>query len=188
MFSRAARTALDRNRLMVSLAESVLRPAIDAAVGNGSQLIHLEDPWIGYHGIAPQDWAPLRDALETLHRGLKATLVFHVYFGDAGPYISELRRLPVDAIGVDLIETDVAELGSGWEKGLVAGVMNGRQSLVESAESIIEIANHLADTVRPSALYLTSNCELAFLPTSVAERKVKRLGEAATKVKELVSV
>jgi hypothetical protein len=29
---------------------------------------------------------------------------------------------------------------------------------------------------------------LAFLPTGVAERKVQRLGEAARKVKELVSV
>jgi 5-methyltetrahydropteroyltriglutamate--homocysteine methyltransferase len=188
MFSRAARTSLDRNRLMVALAESVLRPVIDAAVKAGSELIHLEEPWLGYYGIAKQDWAPLRDALEAVRGKQGATLALHVYFGDAGPHLDQLRTLPVDAIGVDLIETDVATLGGGWDKGLVAGVMNGRQSLVESASSIVEVAGHLADTLRPPALYLTSNCELGFLPTSVAERKVQRLGEAANKVKELVSV
>jgi len=44
MFSRAAHTDQDRNALMLALAEQVLRPAIDAAVAAGSEMIHLEDP------------------------------------------------------------------------------------------------------------------------------------------------
>jgi methionine synthase II (cobalamin-independent) len=188
MFSRAAHTDQDRNQLMVALAEQVLRPAIDAAVAAGSDLIHLEDPWLGYSGIAREDWAPLGDALTILHRDLKATLVFHVYFGDAGPHIDQLRQLPVDAIGVDLIQTDIKALGSGWDKGLVAGVINGRSSILESPKNLVEVARHLANTVRPRNLYLSSNCELGYLPTVVAEQKVQRLGEAAREVKELVSV
>ena len=188
MFSRAAHTDQDRNQLMVALAEQVLRPAIDAAVAAGSQLIHLEDPWLGFSGIKPEDWAPLNDALQILHRDLKATLAFHVYFGDAGPHIDRLLKLPVDAIGIDLIETDLNSLGSRWDKGLVAGVINGRSSILESLENTVEVARHLADRVRPRNLYLSSNCELGYLPTGVAERKVQRLGEAARRVKELVSV
>jgi 5-methyltetrahydropteroyltriglutamate--homocysteine methyltransferase len=188
MFSRAAHTDHDRNRLMVDLAHRVLRPAIDAAVAGGAELIHLEDPWLGYFGIKQDDWAPLAEALGILHRDLKATLGFHVYFGDAGPHIAQLLRLPVDAIGVDLTETDVAELGSSWDKGLVAGIINGRSSILESLDNTVEVARHLADTVRPRNLYLTSNCELGYLPTVVAERKVLRLGEAARKARELVSV
>jgi 5-methyltetrahydropteroyltriglutamate--homocysteine methyltransferase len=188
MFSRAARSDQDRNQLMVALAEHVLRPAIEAAVAGNAELIHLEDPWLGYFGIKPDDWAPLAEALQVLHHNLKATLAFHVYFGDAGPHIAQLLRLPVDAIGVDLIETDVAELGSGWDKGLLAGIINGRSSILESLENTVEVARHLADTVRPRNLYLTSNCELGYLPTIVAERKVLRLGEAAHQAKELVSV
>jgi 5-methyltetrahydropteroyltriglutamate--homocysteine methyltransferase len=188
MFSRAAHTDQDRNRLMIDLAHRVLRPAIDAAVAGGAELIHLEDPWLGYFGIKGDDWAPLGEALQALHRDLKATLAFHVYFGDAGPHIAQLLRLPVDAIGVDLIETDVAELGSGWDKGLVAGIINGRSSILESLDNTVEVARHLADTVKPRNLYLTSNCELGYLPTGVAEQKVLRLGEAAHKAKELVSV
>jgi methionine synthase II (cobalamin-independent) len=188
MFSRAAHTDQDRNQLMVDLAEQVLRPAAQAAIAAGSKLIHLEDPWLGYVGIKREDWAPLNEALETLHRDLGATLVFHVYFGDAGPHIDQLLRLPVDALGVDLTETDINELGSGWDKGLVAGVINGRSSILEPVDALVELARRLTDTVRPNNLYLSSNCELGFLPTAVAERKVQRLGEAALKAKELVSV
>jgi len=188
MFSRAAHTDQDRNQLMVALAEQVLRPAIDAGVAAGSELIHLEDPWLGYWGIKREDWAPLTDSLNILHRDLKATLAFHVYFGDAGPHIDQLLKLPVDAIGVDLIQTDIKALGSGWKKGLVAGVINGRSSILESPRNLVDVARHLADTVRPRNLYLTSNCELGYLPTVVAEQKVQRLGEAARKAKELVSV
>jgi methionine synthase II (cobalamin-independent) len=54
-------------------------------------------------------------------------------------------------------------------------------------EKTVEVARHLVDTVRPRHLYLSSNCELGFLPAAVAERKVQRLGESARKVKELVS-
>ncbi len=188
MFSRAARTDQDRNELMVALAEHVLRPAIDAAVAAGSEMIHLEDPWLGYVGIAREDWAPLTDALKILHRDLKATLAFHVYFCDAAPHIGQLLRLPVDVIGVDLIQTDVKSLGSGWDKGLVAGVINGRSSILESPKNLVEVARYLADTVRPRELYLSSNCELGYLPTPVAEQKVQRLGETARAVKQLVSV
>ena len=188
MFSRAAHTDQDRNHLMVELAQRVLRPAVDVAVAGGAELVHLEDPWLGYFGIKQEDWAPLGEALQALHHNLKATLAFHVYFGDAGPHIAELQQLPVDAIGVDLTETDVAELGSGWDKGLVAGVIDGRSSILESLDNTIEVARHLADTVRPRNLYLTSNCELSYLPTVVADQKVMRLGEAARKAKELVSV
>src|SRR5438445_123590 len=63
-----------------------------------------------------------------------ATLVLHTYFGDAGPFVDRLRRLPVDAIGIDFVETDLDELGQGWDVGLVAGVLDGRASPVESVE------------------------------------------------------
>jgi 5-methyltetrahydropteroyltriglutamate--homocysteine methyltransferase len=188
MFSRAARTDRDANTLMIELAGQVLRPAIDAAVAAGTGLIHLEDPWLAYRGIEPNDWAPLHEALSILHRDLRAVLVFHVYFGDAGPHLDRLRRLPLDAIGIDLIETDVNSLGKNWDQDLVAGVFNGRSSIVEPLDATVEVIRHLADWVAPRNLYLSSNCELGFLPTVVAERKVQRLGEVARKAKELVSV
>jgi 5-methyltetrahydropteroyltriglutamate--homocysteine methyltransferase len=188
MFSRAARTEQDRNQLMQTIAGELLRPVAEAAAAGGARMIHLEEPWLSYRGIDQQDWAPLRDALAILHRDLGATLALHVYFGDAGPFMAELRQLPVDAIGIDLIETDVNALGTDWKQDLVAGVINGRQSTLESVDRLVEVARHLADQVRPRNLYLSSSSELGYLPTAVAEQKVQRLGDATRKLKELVSV
>jgi methionine synthase II (cobalamin-independent) len=114
--------------------------------------------------------------------------VFHVYFGDAGRFAERLRRLPVDAVGVDLVETDIDSLGTNWEIGIVAGCLNGRSSIIESVDTTLALARRIADRVRPKDLYLSSSCDLEFLPTGVARQKVLRLGETARQVKELVTV
>jgi 5-methyltetrahydropteroyltriglutamate--homocysteine methyltransferase len=189
MFSRAAEVGgKDRNALMVEIAQKLVRPAIEAAVGAGARVIHLEEPWLAYFGIDQADWGPFEESLRALRTGNTATVILHCYFGDAGRFIDRLRKLPVDGIGVDLVETDVSELGSGWDKDLMIGCLNGRSSLIESLESTVELARRVADTVHPRNLYLSSTCDLEFLPTGVADKKVQRLGEAAKRLKELVSV
>lgn len=188
MFSRAARVgSRDRNAVMVELAQRMLAPAIKAAAASGARLIHLEEPWLAYFGIENEAWSPFKEALNLL-RTSGASLILHCYFGDLARHIDQLRGLPVDGIGIDLVETDVAELGTSWEKDLLIGCLNGRSSNLESLESTVELARRVADTLRPRNLYLSSTCELGFLPTAVAEKKVQRLGEAARRLKELVSV
>jgi 5-methyltetrahydropteroyltriglutamate--homocysteine methyltransferase len=188
MFSRAARVGnRDRNGVMVDVAQRMLAPAIKAAAAAGCRLVHLEEPWLAYFGIEKAAWAPFKEALESV-RAPGVSLMLHCYFGDAARFRDELRGLPVDGIGVDLVETDITELGTSWDMDLLIGCLNGRNSIVESLESTVELARRVTDTVRPRNLYLSSTCELGFLPTSVAEQKVLRLGEAAKQLKELVSV
>ena len=189
MLSRAAQAGnRDRNQLMGELAERVLRPAIEAVAGAGARLVHLEEPWLAYFGIEDRDWKPFESALAAVGKPAGVTTILHTYFGDAGRFIERLRTLPVDGLGVDLVETDISSLGTGWDKDLVIGCLNGRSSGIESLDSTVELARRVADTVKPRNLYLTSNCELGYLPTTVAEKKVSRLGESARRVKELVSV
>ena len=188
MFSRAARVgSRDRNTVMVEIAQRLLAPVIGSAGAAGCRLVHLEEPWLAYFGIENGAWAPLKQALDSL-RTKDVTVILHCYFGDAARFLEQLRSLPVDGIGVDLVETDLSELGTRWDKDLLIGCLNGRSSNLESIESTVELARRVADTVRPRNLYLSSTCELSFLPTVVAEQKVQRLGEAAKQLKELVSV
>jgi 5-methyltetrahydropteroyltriglutamate--homocysteine methyltransferase len=188
VFSRATHQSTDRNRLMQEIAEKLLRPAIETAVAAEAKVIHLEEPWLTYYGIEPGDWKPFERSLAVL-KGSSAAVILHCYFGDAGPYIEQLLKLPVDGIGVDLMETDVGELGTSWrDKSLLIGCMNGRSSVLEPAEEIVELTQRIADTIAPRNLYLSSNCELQYLPTGVAENKVRRLGEVARKARELVKV
>lgn len=187
-FSRATRQAANRNQLMKDLAERVLRPAIHAVHDEGASLIHLEEPWLIYYGIDNADWKPFEDALATLDvDGVK--IILHCYFGDAGPYFDRLARMPVTAIGVDLIETDIDQLGKRRsDKALLLGCIDGRNSVLEPAAGIVELIQRIAETASPADLYLSSNCELQYLPTQVAASKVRRLGEVAQKAKGLVKV
>ena len=187
MFSRGARTGADPNQLMLDLAKDILRPAAAALSEAGCQIIHLQEPWLGFYGIDPADWGPLEQALTTIKDGLPATLVFHAYFGDAAPHVERLRRLPVDAVGVDLVQTDIDSLGTGWQIGFLAGCLDGRSSTLESAEATAELVLRAAESLNPPTLYLAANCDLEFLPQEIARQKVQLLGEAARRVKELVA-
>ena len=112
LFSRAAQTNDDRNALMLELTREVLRPATATLIEHGCEVIHLQEPWLVYFGMEPSDWDDFQKAILELRQATEgATLVLHTYFGDAGPYADRLRRLPVDAIGVDFVETDLEERG-----------------------------------------------------------------------------
>ncbi len=185
LFSRAAHEGHDRNALMTEIAREILRPVTEALVGRGYELIHLEEPWLTYFGMDAGDWDDFEKAVQEVREAADgATLVLHTYFGDAGPFVDRLRRLPVDAIGIDFVETDLDELGQGWDVGLVAGVLDGRASPVESVEGTAAFARAVAETLQPRALFLTSNCELEFLPRDLAIQKVRRLGEVSARLKE----
>jgi len=185
LFSRAAHSDDDRNVLMMDLAREILRPVTEGLVRRGYKVIHLQEPWLPYFGMDSGDWDHLEKALQEIAEVAEgATVVFHTYFGDAGPYVDRLRQLPVDVVGIDFVETDLDELGANWETGLLAGVLDGRASPIESVEGTVAFARRIAETLNPPALLLSSNCELEFLPRDLARRKVLRLGEVSAGVKE----
>jgi methionine synthase II (cobalamin-independent) len=183
-FSRFAETDLDRDMLMGALARGVLRPAAEKLVAHGARVIQLQEPWLAAYGIADRSWEALAAAVAAVREGLGVPVVVHTYFGDAGPLLDRLRRLPADAVGVDLTETDVAALGGGWTTGLLAGCLDGRSSVVEDASSVAALASQIIAIARPPELILSSNCDLEFLPRAIADRKTLVLGEAARAVRE----
>jgi 5-methyltetrahydropteroyltriglutamate--homocysteine methyltransferase len=185
LFSRAAVTSADRDALMVELARSVLAPVVGALVGRGYRLVHLEEPWLPYFGIEDRSWGAFERALaEVREAAAGARVVLHTYFADASPHADLLRRLPVDAVGVDFVETDLDRLGRGWEVGLLAGVVDGRRSLLEPVDRTVEFVRRVAEALSPPFLLLSSTCELEYLPEGLARRKVLRLGEVARALKE----
>lgn len=187
MFSRAAVTSTDRNALMQSLAVDVLLPAAQRLAQAGCRVIQLQEPWLGFHGCQASDWPAIERSLGAMQERVKAGLVLHVYFGDAAPHLDRLRRMPVHAVGVDLVETDVVALGSGWPIGLLAGCLNGRRSVLESEEQIAEVVRRAGDVATPPVLYASANCDLEFLPAEVAAQKVRRLGAAVRRVRAAVA-
>ncbi|HEX2089258.1 MAG TPA: hypothetical protein VHI54_04900 [Actinomycetota bacterium] len=186
LFSRAAQTTRDRNELMVELGSAVLRPVAQALVERGYEVIHLQEPWLVYFGADQDGWSPFEKALTEMKEGIggKAELVLHTYFGDAAPVIDRLRNLPLDAIGIDLVETDPEALGKDWNVGVLAGCLDGRSSIVEPVEATVQFVRRLIETVGAPRTFISSNCDLEFLPKDVAREKVLRLGEIAQRLKE----
>jgi 5-methyltetrahydropteroyltriglutamate--homocysteine methyltransferase len=186
LFSRAAQTSGHRDELMVELARSILRPVTAALVERGYRVIHLQEPWLVYFGAERETWKPFEQALEDIKEGAgeRADVVLHTYFADAAPIIDRLKSLPVDAVGVDFVETDAEALGNGWRIGLVAGCMDGRSSVVEPADDTAQFIRRVAETTQAPKVYVTSNCDLEFLPRDVARDKILRLGEVAGRLKK----
>ena len=171
---------------MLDLVRDLLRPAIEILVASGCRLVHLQEPWLGFFGIDHSDRAPLERALDALSSGLDAGVVLHVYFADAGPHVDWLRGLPVHAVGVDLVETEVSSLGTKWETGLLAGSIDGRSSVLESSAEITKVIRRVAEQTQPARLYVSSSCDLELLPRDIAAQKVLVLGSAARQLHELV--
>jgi 5-methyltetrahydropteroyltriglutamate--homocysteine methyltransferase len=185
LFSRAAHSDEDRNALMRDLTREILRPVSEALTERGYRLFHLEEPWLTYFGIPPSDWVDFEKAIREIREATEgATLVLHTYFGDAGPHLDRLRGLPVDAIGIDFVETDVEELGSNWEVGILAGALDGRASPVEPVDGTVGFLQQVVERLDPPTLFISSNCELEYLPRDVARRKVLRLGDVSARLRD----
>jgi methionine synthase II (cobalamin-independent) len=165
---------------MVTLARQVLAPAAARLVEAGRSIIHLEEPWLVYHGIEEQSWEPFSRALSEIRdASTGATLVLHTYYGDAAPYADRLRALPVDAVGIDFDETDLEELPAPWGTGLAAGVFDGRRSLTESSGDVSDFVAEVAERLQPTSVFVTSGSELELSGPQVAPAKVLALGRAA---------
>lgn len=184
-FSRMATGVGDREALMAALARDLLRPAAEQFVRRGAQLVHLQEPWLAAHGIDDESWPAFATALRIIGDDLGARLVVHTYFGDAGPLIGRLSRLPVSAVGVDLTETDLAAVAGPWQTGLLLGCLDGRSSLVEDVDLTVALAAKILEATRPPLLLLSSSCDLDLLPRSVADRKVRVLGTATRQLREV---
>jgi 5-methyltetrahydropteroyltriglutamate--homocysteine methyltransferase len=184
LFSRAASGDFDPDALMEEVARQVLRPAVESLDAADYEVIHLEEPWLGFFGIEKDSYAPFEKALSTITEGIDARVHLHVYFGDASRHADLLRELPVDSVGFDFMETDLDALGSSWPAGVVAGVIDGRSSVIEDAGAVAGFLRRVLDRLEPPHLTITSSSELELLGEPMARRKVQVLGEVAARARE----
>jgi 5-methyltetrahydropteroyltriglutamate--homocysteine methyltransferase len=185
LFSRAARWDGDRDDLMLMLTREIMVSAVADLAAAGYGLIHLEEPWLTYFGIEQDSWKPLEQSMALIRDAAgDATLVLHTYYGDAAPHADRLRRLPVDAVGIDFDETEADDLPAPWETGLLAGVLDGRRSLTEAAGDVSDFVAQLVERLEPTTLFVSSGSDLELSGPEVAPSKVRALGRAAAMLRE----
>jgi 5-methyltetrahydropteroyltriglutamate--homocysteine methyltransferase len=160
-----------------ALAEGVLKPQIDALE---AELVVLEEPFLARAESA--DLGSLGEALEKLAGGPK--LALWVTFGNAQPLFEQgLADLLVDAIGVDFYATKANAVPEGFDKLLLAGVLDARSSVPEEPREIAAFVGQL-DARGVKEVALVPNGDLQYVSEPVAREKLTRLGKAKTATTE----
>ena len=156
------------------LAQSVLKPALD---GLDVELVVLAEPFLAREEEAELDL--LAETLETLAGGPK--LALWLEFGDAKNVLDDgVADLPVEGLGIDFYATHVADVPNGFDKLLLAGVVDARSSVPEEPREIAAFVERL-DVER---IALVPNGDLQYVSQPVAQEKLARLGKAKTATTE----
>jgi len=172
---------LAENRAYQSVADLVddiaksIKATVKTLEGLGYDQFQFNEPSISSPDRTKSEleWAKAAYGTCAQGKGLLQT-----YFGDVSHVIGTLLDFPVEAIGVDFYSTPVETLeGYEFNKTLGCGCIDGRNSLLESPEQLKAIILNARDHLEPRGIYLTPNCDLEFLPQSIAEKKVHLLSE-----------
>ncbi|HEU5064504.1 MAG TPA: hypothetical protein VFT86_01275 [Gaiellaceae bacterium] len=154
-----------------AVAEGVLKPQIDST---DAELVVLEEPFLAR--AESVDLNGVGEALEKLAGGPK--LALWLTFGDAQPLFEQgLAELPVDGIGVDFYATSVSAIPEGFDKLLLAGVLDARSSVPEDPREIAAFVPQLHER-GAQEVALVPNGDLQYVSEPVARDKVARLGQA----------
>ena len=131
------------------------------------------------------------EAVDRVASATDAEVVVHSYWGALGEKLyAHLMDADVDGFGVDLLAERDASLYNLDEYGtkdvLAAGVVDGQNTLVESAAAVADRIDWLDERTTGTfeRLYATSNTELFYLPTSVSRDKLAALADGEALARE----
>ena len=172
---------MSENRAYPSVADLVddiaraLKATVRTLEESGYEEFQFNEPSIASPNLTKHELDIAEQAYETCAHG-KGLL--QTYFGDASHVIDALLDFAVQAIGIDLYSTPLESLREhDFNKTLGCGCIDGRNSLLESPDQLKSIILNARERLQPRDIYITPNCDLEFLPHSVAEKKVHVLTE-----------
>lgn len=171
-----------RAELMNDLAHA-LRDVVLALGKLGYSSYQFNEPAICAKTVTDPELKIGQQAFETCTKGIDGETTLHTYFGDASSGIDSLLDYPVDAIGIDFYATSAGDLnGLDFGKKMSCGCIDGRNSLLESPTDVARFVATILEKVAPKGLVLNPNCDLDFLPRTVAEKKVRLLASVSALV------
>jgi len=168
-----------REKLALAFAEA-LRGEVEALAEAGCKQIQVNDPVIVFN---KDDYGTFHEAITKLLEGVSgAETGVYTWFGDCAGILAQMQELPCDVIGLDF------EAGPGnwealesvtFEKKLGAGIVDARNTRLETAAEVAEAVKRLSSAVAPERLYVNPSCGLEYLPREAALEKLKVMVEGA---------
>ncbi len=163
---------------LVSALAGALNAELRALEQAGAAIIQIDEPAICQD---KPDYAVFADGIRQLTSGLLAKTILSTYFGDISGLYPQLLELPVDVIGLDFVagyrNWDTLA-GAPFSKELMFGILDARNTRLESIDEIVRAIRRITAIVPPERLMVSPSAGLEFLPRSVARRKLQRLVEA----------
>ncbi|MGH2747821.1 MAG: hypothetical protein ACRDKB_07850 [Actinomycetota bacterium] len=181
-----ARLSLDEHynnheTFVLEIAKVLAQEAFELEAA-GAEVIQIDEP--GLLG-APEDLELATRALGVVLTDLdRAETIVATYFGDAKRLGPDFFELPVDGFGLDFVSgPENLELIESLpvDKKLQAGVVDSRNTKLESLDDLVQVIDRLAGAVGAERLSVSPSAGLEFLPREKARAKLHRLVEAANK-------
>jgi 5-methyltetrahydropteroyltriglutamate--homocysteine methyltransferase len=173
-------------KLASALAEALNREA-RALEEAGATFIQFNEPAMLSH---KDDYATSAETCRRAVEGLSAETALYLYFGDVDGIYPQVLDLPFDLIGLDFAMGAANESvlkRAPFTKKLGLGIVDARNSRMETVESIAERIKSLAGSLSPDDVHVSPSAGLEFLPREVAQEKLRRLS-AAVRLAEGVRV
>jgi len=142
----------------------------------GAGVIQIDEPAIL---LNPQDIEIQQAAIAEISRQKGSSeLALYTYFGDAASLYDKLQLFPVDILGMDFTYSpnlpDVIS-ASGTGKTLALGLIDGRNTRLETESETLPLLDRLLSTYRMKKAYINPSCGLEFLPKMKAEAKLENM-------------
>ncbi len=176
-----ARSSLDQHYgsvqpLAMALAEALNQEA-RALQEAGATFIQFNEPAILHN---KEDVANFAAVCDRLVDGLTAETALYLYFGDVEGIYPQILDLPFQLIGLDFVMGAANEAvlqRAPFTKKLGLGIVDARNTKLETPEQIAERIRALSGDVSPDRIHVSPNMGLEFLPREVAQEKLRRLAE-----------
>jgi 5-methyltetrahydropteroyltriglutamate--homocysteine methyltransferase len=158
-----------------------LRSDVDALVAAGCKHIQVNDPIVVFRkddaGIFARAITELLDGVSGAETGV------YTWFNDVAGILPELLSTPADVIGLDFVwgkaNFDVIKSADLGTKKLGVGIIDARNTRMESAKEIADAIAKVAAIVPADRLYVNPSCGLEYLPRETAFEKLKAMTEGA---------
>lgn len=174
---------MSQNSAYASLSDLVddiahaLKDTVGALQKFGYTRFQFNEPCLN-GGTLRGDVETAKQGFQTCAKGSVARTDLHAYFGDVSPVFHLLLDFPVDGLGLDFYANSLDSIAEySFQKRLGCGCVDGRNSMIESSDDLIKFISKVRDKLEPKDLSICPNCDLEFLPSLIAEKKVHVLSE-----------
>ncbi len=144
----------------------------------GVTLVDVEDPGLVY---APQHIEVAREAYKRI-AAAGVPIAVQPYFFPADRILEALASFPIAQFGIDVRSretTAMRRLDAFKGKTVVLGVVDARNTRLETARELDKLVEDALRLVPPESLWLSTTTGLEYLPHDVATKKLTALAQAA---------